>query len=125
MFELMVTTHFEAAHCIPNYPGKCARLHGHNWTVEVCVGSKTLNELGMVMDFKLLKKDIGVVTERLDHHYLNEMDIWRETPPTAEHIAWYIFRELKDLLLSRGEKISLLHIKVWESQGSAALYREA
>lgn len=124
MFELMVTTFFEAAHCLPDYPGKCARLHGHNWTVEVSVGSKTLNKQGMVIDFKVLKQEIAMVTERLDHCYLNELDIWQKNPPTAENIAYYIYRELKGLITVRDHGISLLYVKVWESQGSAALYRE-
>lgn len=39
MYELTVIVEFEAAHRIVDYPGKCDRLHGHNWSVEVTVDS--------------------------------------------------------------------------------------
>ena len=42
MFELKVRTHFSAAHKILEHPGKCARLHGHNWNVDVTVQAKSL-----------------------------------------------------------------------------------
>ena len=124
MFELTVVSHFEAAHCLPGYPGKCARLHGHNWTIEVCVGSETLNELGMVIDFKVLKKHVANVTDKLDHHYLNELAEWQLKLPTAEHIAQYIYRELQKSLSAEMPGIRLLHVKTWESASSAVLYRE-
>lgn len=124
MFELTVISHFEAAHCLPGYPGKCARLHGHNWTIEVCVGSETLNELGMVIDFKVLKKHVANVTDKLDHHYLNELDEWQFKLPTAEHIAQYVYRELDKSLSAEIPEIRILYVKTWESASSAVLYRE-
>lgn len=124
MFELTVISHFEAAHCLPGYPGKCARLHGHNWTIEVCVGSETLNELGMVIDFKVLKKHVANVTDKLDHHYLNELDEWQLKLPTAEHIAQYVYRELHKSLSAEIPEIRILYVKTWESASSAVLYRE-
>jgi 6-pyruvoyltetrahydropterin/6-carboxytetrahydropterin synthase len=124
VFELTIITHFEAAHCLPNYPGKCARLHGHNWTVEVSIGSNRLDELGMVMDFKELKQEVHEVTELLDHRYLNEIEIWQNVAPTAENIAQYIYKELMKKIPQKVEGIQVLYVKVWESPGSAALYRE-
>ena len=34
MYTLKVEGAFEAAHRVAGYPGKCDRLHGHNWVVE-------------------------------------------------------------------------------------------
>lgn len=124
MFELTVVTHFEAAHCLPGYPGKCARLHGHNWTVEVCVGSNVLDKLGMVIDFKVIKGYLTAITDKLDHHYLNELEEWQTKLPTAEQLAQYIYRELVQALAAGRESVKVLHVKVWESARSAALYRE-
>lgn len=124
MFELTVVTHFEAAHCLHGYPGKCARLHGHNWTVEVCIGSELLNELGMVIDFKVIKRHVMDITERMDHRYLNEMDEWQSKLPTAEHIAQYIYYELQKSLSMDKQNVKVIHVKVWESARSAALFRE-
>ena len=45
MYTLKVEGAFEAAHHVNGYPGKCARLHGHNWVVEAVVKGKELDEL--------------------------------------------------------------------------------
>ena len=55
MFEIHVSAEFEAAHRVVNYPGKCDRIHGHSWTVEAVVTGTELDELGMLVDFKLVK----------------------------------------------------------------------
>ena len=55
MFEIKVEEEFEAAHRIVNYPGKCDRLHGHNWKVELKISASRLDELGMLIDFKVAK----------------------------------------------------------------------
>ena len=54
MFELVVNGAFEAAHRLVDYPGKCNRLHGHSWTVEMSVSGDKLDNIGMVADFKVL-----------------------------------------------------------------------
>ncbi len=38
--RLQYRFHFDAAHQLPNYSGKCANLHGHRWEVEVVVNEK-------------------------------------------------------------------------------------
>ncbi len=35
MYTLKVKSHFDAAHRIRDYKGKCSRTHGHRWDVEV------------------------------------------------------------------------------------------
>ena len=52
MYTLKVEGAFEAAHHINDYPGKCARLHGHNWVVEAVVKGRELDELGMLVDIQ-------------------------------------------------------------------------
>ena len=56
MYELVVHKTFAGAHNLRDYEGECERLHGHNWKVEVTLKSEKLNGLGMVMDFKIIKK---------------------------------------------------------------------
>ena len=58
MYEIEVKTAFEAAHFIRGYAGKCARLHGHNWEVIAIVRGSELDELGMLIDFKILKSEL-------------------------------------------------------------------
>lgn len=122
MFELSVKVEFEAAHRIVGYPGKCNRLHGHNWTVEVNVTGEKLNELGMLVDFKDLKEEVMVVMDRLDHQYLNELPAFAEGHnPTAEHIAEYIYDALATQTVFQ-QNCQLKNVKVWESAKSAVIY---
>lgn len=123
MYELTTIVDFEAAHRLADYPGKCCRLHGHNWKVEVTVGGEGLDDLGMLIDFRVLKQEVNKVIETLDHYYLNEIEPFRTVNPTAENIARYVYQELKShLVVSRGVAVTL--VKVWESPHSAAVYRE-
>ena len=71
MYTLKVEGAFEAAHRVVNYPGKCNRLHGHNWKVEAVVRGTKLDELGMLVDFKAIKNALKSVLDRFDHRFLN------------------------------------------------------
>ena len=85
---------FEAAHRLPNVPAghKCARLHGHSFRVEVHVEGDVDPETGMVIDFADLKAAFAPLHERLDHHYLNEVDGLEN--PTSENLARWIWDRL-------------------------------
>ena len=50
MYKLVITSKFSAAHRLVNYPGMCAQIHGHNWTVKVIVAAEDVDENGMVVD---------------------------------------------------------------------------
>lgn len=121
MFELTTIVDFEAAHRLADYPGKCCRLHGHNWRVEVTVAGTELDKLGMLMDFRDLKGEVNRVIETLDHYYLNEIEPFRTVNPTAENIARYVYRELAGRVKPG---VAVRAVKVWESPNSAAAYRE-
>ena len=56
MYELKIITHFSAAHQLKEFEGACESLHGHNWKIEVYVSSETVDEAGVVIDFRALKK---------------------------------------------------------------------
>jgi len=122
VYELTTIVDFEAAHRLADYPGKCNRLHGHNWKVEVTVAGEELDNLGMLIDFRVLKQEVNKVIETLDHYYLNEIEPFRTVNPTAENIAKYIYGELNNHLADRGIAVKL--VKVWESSHSAAVYQE-
>ena len=121
MYELTVEAAFEAAHRIENYPGKCAQLHGHNWTVEATVQGNELNELGILIDFKILKAELNKILDELDHKYLNELAAFAEKNPTAENLAKEIFEKLSAAEIFFGET-KLTAIKVHESPKSCVTY---
>ena len=120
MFELTTIVDFEAAHCLRDYPGKCSRLHGHNWQVEVSVCGNKLNELGLLIDFRDLKAEVQKVLTQLDHYYLNELPAFQSLNPSAENIAKYLYEELASSSALTG--LQLKKIKVWESPRAAVTY---
>lgn len=123
MYELTVKAEFEAAHFIKNYPGKCARLHGHNWIVEAVAKGTELNELGILIDFKILKAELNRVLDEFDHQYLNELEVFAEKNPTAENLAKIIFEKLSKSEIFSG-KNKLAAIKVYETPKSCVIYSQ-
>ena len=121
MFELTVKAEFEAAHQINGYNGKCQRLHGHNWTVEAIVNGTELDELGMLIDFKVLKAELNNVLDELDHRYLNDLDMFKIKNPTAENLAKYIFDTLAESKIFN-TNAKLTAIRVYESPKSCVTY---
>lgn len=121
MYELTIIEEFEAAHRLPDYDGKCCRLHGHNWRVEVLVRGASLDDSGLLIDFKVLKSHVADVLMTLDHYYLNETEAFAAVPPTAEHIAKYVCDSLSAKPTFSG-RIKVHAVKVWESPRSCATY---
>ena len=88
----------EAAHRLPNVPTghKCARLHGHSFRVEIHLAGELDENTGWVMDFADVKAAFRPLYERLDHHYLNEVEGLEN--PTSERLALWIWQRLKPAL---------------------------
>ena len=122
MFVLKIVTDIASAHSLRNYPGDCARLHGHNWQVEVSVCSQVLDDNGIAVDFREIKKQTKLVIKRLDHQYLNEIQPFDVLNPTAENIAKYFFDEVG--LLINNEDVKVEEVLIWETPRSAVTYSE-
>lgn len=122
VFEVYVKTHFSAAHSLEGYPGDCARVHGHNWIIEVFVKCKELDEIGIGIDFRDIKQAVKKVIEGLDHFNLNDLPAFKEVNPTSENIAKFLYQELGQKLNSDVVKVS--RVKVCETPGAGALYWE-
>ncbi len=121
-FEVYVKTHFSAAHSLTGYEGDCARVHGHNWIVEVFVKCKELNEIGIGVDFRDIKEGVKKVLKDLDHFNLNELPPFKTVNPTSENIAKFLYQELAKVLNSDVVKVS--KVKVSETPGAGAFYWE-
>ncbi|MGI6679743.1 MAG: 6-carboxytetrahydropterin synthase QueD [Dehalobacterium sp.] len=120
MFEISVQDHFDAAHFLKGYQGKCAQIHGHTWQVEIKVRGENLDEIGMILDFSVIKKALKQILHPLDHGLINDLAIFRETNPTAENISRYIFQEMSQAL--KDVPVQVYRVTVWESPGAAAAY---
>ena len=118
MYSLRVEATFSSAHNLRGYKGKCEDLHGHNWRVELVVKSEKLNNIGIVVDFKDLKKKLKASLEEMDHKYLNKISYFKKVNPTSENIAKYIYKKLI-------RQVPLLEsVTVWENSTSCATYEE-
>ena len=123
MYEIEVRSAFEAAHRLPGYDGKCARLHGHNWEVVAIVRGEKLDELGMLIDFKIVKAELKKVLDVFDHRFLNELESFAGENPTAENIARKIFKQLAANEVFN-DSIKLHAVRVHESSNSCVTYYE-
>ncbi len=118
VYNIKVEASFSSAHNLREYKGKCESLHGHNWKVAVEATSDRLDKIGMVIDFKYLKKHLNNILEKLDHKYLNKIPYFKKTNPTSENIAKYIYKNIKS-------KVPLVSsVTVWENETSSATYKE-
>ncbi len=120
MFELSIRGDIAAAHFLRNYEGKCKNLHGHTWQIEIFIKGDQLDDIGMVVDFRILKKKLKSFLGTIDHICLNDLPYFQEFNPTTEHIAKYIYegfgKEITPLKVSK--------VKVWESNVTCVTYYE-
>ncbi len=108
---------FEAAHVLPHHPGKCSRLHGHSYRLDVALeGPLQLDgpAAGMIVDFDVVSRVVrnGVIGE-LDHRSLNEV----VPNPTCENVIVWIWRRLEP------EFPQLAELVLWETATACAILR--
>jgi len=121
-YELKVVTEFASAHTLRDYPGACSRMHGHNWKVELEAVATRLDDVGMGVDFKAMKKAANEVGDQLDHRYLNDLEPFKSVNPTAENIAAYMFRQISQRLNS--DTIKVTAVTLWETGRACVRYTE-
>jgi len=122
VYTLKVLTDFASAHSLRNYPGDCARLHGHNWKVEVEVMARKLNEIGIAIDFKTVKTVAREICGELDHRFLNEIPPFDQINPTAENISAYLYQRIGEAL--NDDNIQVHAVTLWETDRACVRYSE-
>ena len=122
MYNLTIRTSFAAAHNLINYQGDCENLHGHNWKVDVSVTARDLDQAGLGIDFKVLKREAGVIINELDHKYLNDNPAFQTVSPSSEHISKYLYQRISERI--NNDNIKVASITVWESENASACYYE-
>lgn len=121
MFEIGARLHFDAAHCLRGYQGKCERLHGHRFEVEAVAAAAELDATGLALDFTILKRLLKAVIDELDHAFLNELPPFQQENASSEVIARYIYQRLAPELPAPAR---LQSVTGWESPGCWARYSE-
>jgi 6-pyruvoyltetrahydropterin/6-carboxytetrahydropterin synthase len=120
-YRLQYKTHFDAAHQLKDYDGKCNREHGHRWDVEIVIEGSSLDKRNMLIDFtdvKAMMKE--VIDGTLDHFQLNET--LNERNPTAEFLSQWLFNQIEPRILAykniHPDAAGDMHLSrccVWES----------
>jgi 6-pyruvoyltetrahydropterin/6-carboxytetrahydropterin synthase len=117
MYRVKIIKNFSSAHNLRGYEGNCEKLHGHNWKVEAALKGDKLDNVGMLVDFRVLKRALNAILDDLDHKYLNEHEAFTVINPTSENIAKYIFETLEVTFPNMVDSVT-----VWESDDAAATY---
>ncbi len=121
---------FDYGHRVLGHGGKCRFLHGHRGTAEITVSAPALDSLGMVIDFGLVKEKLGRwIDDNWDHNVIlspldpllpllqgpdngREPYVLPEGNPTAENLAFHLFRKANELL---PPPLQVVHVRVWET----------
>jgi len=115
---------FEATHRLIHYRGKCFRLHGHQWRVEVWIEGTADERTGIVLDYNCIKEVVG----RFDHQVILNADdpmaasieafhpvVTTPGDPTSELIAALIADMINAEAARQGLDARVAKIRVWES----------
>lgn len=111
-WTLKVRDKFQAAHFLKNYKGKCEKIHGHTFMVEVNIRVHSLTEAGIGIDFTEIKERLHELLP--DHTLLN--DIY-DFNPSAENLSRKLYSDLKKMF-------PVENVTVWESEDASATYSE-
>jgi 6-pyruvoyltetrahydropterin/6-carboxytetrahydropterin synthase len=123
MYVVSVKAHYDSAHYLRKYKGKCEKLHGHHYVVEVTLATEELNESGLAFDFVDVKRHLRELADWLDHENINELPPFTEIESSAENQARFFFDELKRRL-PPAMADALLYTRVWETPTQWAQYSE-
>ncbi len=81
-----------------------------------------LNEVGILVDFKRVKKMLTQIVDLFDHQVINEISPFDAINPTAEHLARFIYERLAPELESQGAKLD--SVGIWETESYGAVYSD-
>ena len=123
-------------------PNPCLNIHGHSYKLEVTVGSDTLNEQEMVIDFYHIKAALKhLVDDVFDHSFIIDKNdplyptfqehfgCYKLTVvdfcPTAEAMAKYFYDYLTEKLKEAEllDDIKVVSITLWETETGKATYK--
>jgi len=123
-------------HRVHGHESKCAHLHGHNYLFRLTCEAESLDSVGRVIDFSVIKSTLCEWLEReWDHRFL----VWVEDPlwpqlgaldwavvgvpfnPTAENLADHLLRIVGPMVLPTN--VRLVEVEVMETRKCGALAR--
>ncbi|HYG98133.1 MAG TPA: 6-carboxytetrahydropterin synthase QueD [Terriglobales bacterium] len=123
MFEVSVEDTFASGHYLRGYRGKCEKPHGHNYKVRITLCGETLDNIGLLYDFRDVKVVMNDIIDRIDHQMLNEIAPFDTVNPSAENMAKYFYDEMNTRLREKGDgRVRVTKVKLWETDTTTATY---
>lgn len=141
---------FCAGHRVYGHESKCANAHGHNYvalfeaagepvsrlTYEGGVTNNSLDKLGRIIDFSVLKERIGGwIDANWDHgfiHYSGDVEMYNALAlipgqklysmrdnPTAENMARFLLNDICPRLLE-GTGVKITRVTIYETENCKA-----
>lgn len=120
MYGITVEKHFDAAHYLRGYQGKCEEMHGHRYRVLVKISADRLNDIGLAYDFSDLKRHLKEIIDRFDHTCLNDVPPFDKINPSSENIAATVYGELREKLA--GDPVTITSVEAWETPHQGVVY---
>ncbi len=118
----------DAGHRLLRHEGKCKNAHGHRYAFEVTCRALSLDEVGRVVDFSVIKDRVGGwLDETWDHAFIMQVGdplipafeaeglkvSIVDYSPTAENLARHVFEVAGGLL--NGSGLVVTRIRLWET----------
>lgn len=140
-----------AGHRVVGHENKCRHLHGHNYRVEFFCSASSLDKVGRIIDFSVIKEKLCMwLEDNWDHKFLMwDKDPWLEPiqamlhnednllecedigiedsivavpfNPTAENMAEYLVRHIGPEQLA-GTEVKLMVVNIYETRKCSATY---
>ncbi|UUX93577.1 6-carboxytetrahydropterin synthase [Methanoplanus endosymbiosus] len=116
--------YIEASHRLMHYKGKCNRLHGHQWRIEVWAEGETAGDSMILIDYNVIKEAVN----RYDHEVILNKDdpmaeclgqfqevIKTDGDPTSELLSERIAADIQAECDNAGITATVTRCRVWES----------
>jgi 6-pyruvoyltetrahydropterin/6-carboxytetrahydropterin synthase len=125
---------FCAGHRVMGHENKCAKPHGHNYVVYLHAAAESLDNVGRVIDFSVLKERVGTwIDQYWDHCFIvHERDTqliqalrsfsglaFMRDNPTAENMARFLLEDVCPRVL-KGTGVTVERVVLWETENCFA-----
>lgn len=144
MLRVTYGGHFEAAHMLSYYDGKCSNLHGHSYRFNVTLSAaETDDTTRMLLDYNEIKRVVDeVVDNAFDHALLISHVSFREDAE-EDLLQWAMKHSKKYFIMPYGkttseDMVSVIHerlasselgvfaidVQLWETEKNFATWEE-
>jgi len=118
----------DAGHRLMNHEGKCRNVHGHRYKFEITVAADSLDDVGRVLDFGVIKEKVGGwLDAEWDHGFIVQIGdpllaalkedkskyYIMAAPPTAENMSTLLAEVAATLLSPHGIRVA--RVRCWET----------